>query len=281
MRTTTAGFTVRAVTASIGAEISGVDLSRPLDDDTWQGIADAFHRHLVLFFRGQPLSPDEQVAFARRFGRVEPHPFAKPHPSHPELTVLDQTTPETDGTNSWHSDSTFMEEPPLGSVLQAVQLPPVGGDTCWASMYAAYDALSEPIRSLLDHVTAVHDITEPLEWSIRGGHTTTADVEAMRRAWPPVEHPAVRTHPVTGRRALFVNRNFTTRLCGLTDRENTMLLSHLFQHVERPDFQVRFRWEPNSVAIWDNRCTQHYAVPDYTGHRRIMHRVMIQGDRPQ
>jgi taurine dioxygenase len=271
---------VRPLTATIGAEVTGVDLSRTLDDETRDALLDAFHRHLVLFFRGQALDPADQVAFARTFGRVEPHPFAKPHRDHPELTLLAQTTPETDGTNSWHTDSTFMPEPPLGSVLRAVQLPPIGGDTCWASMYAAYDALSAPMRSLLDQLTAVHDITEPLRWSIRGGHTNSTDIEELRAKWPPVEHPAVRVHPVTRRKSLFVNRNFTTRLCGLTDEENASLLAMLFHHVARPDFQVRFRWEPDSVALWDNRCTQHYALPDYTGHLRVMHRVMIQGDRP-
>jgi len=271
---------IRAITATIGAEVSGVDLRESLDQPVRRILVDALHQYLVLFFRGQPLEPFEQVAFAKNFGRVVPHPFAKPHPHQPELTVLAQTTPETDGTNSWHSDSTFMPEPPLGSVLRAVQLPPVGGDTCWASMYAAYEALSQPMRSLLEQLTAVHDISEPLRWSIGGGHTTTSDIEQLQAAWPPVEHPVVRIHPATKRKCLFVNRNFTTRLCGLSTEENAVVLPMLFHHVARPDFQVRFRWEPDSVALWDNRCTQHYALPDYTGHLRVMHRVMIQGDRP-
>ncbi len=271
---------IRALTAAIGAEVQGVDLREPLSLAAEHSLREALHRHLVLFFRAQDLSPREQVAFARRFGPVGPHPFAKPHPEQIELTVLDQTTPETDGTNSWHSDSTFMPEPPLGSVLHARLLPPLGGDTCWANMYAAYEALSEPLRELLLRISAEHDIGWSLRKSIQGGHSVTTELQELQAKWPPVQHPVVRTHPVTRRRCLYVNRNFTTRLCGIGEEENDALLPFLIRQVSRPDFQIRFRWEPGDVAFWDNRCTQHYAVPDYTGHRRVMHRVMIQGDRP-
>ena len=274
-----ASLEIQAMTSAIGAEVRGVDL-RSVDHDTAPAIEEALHRHLVLFFREQPLEPTEQVQFARSLGPVAPHPFAKPHPDQPELTVLAQTTPETDGTNSWHSDSTFMPCPPLGSVLQAMQLPPVGGDTCWASMYAALDALSGRLRDLLRGLTAEHDITEPLRKSIGGGHSVSADIEALQATWPPVVHPVVRRHPATGRECLFVNSNFTTRICELEADESATLLHFLFQHVSRPDFQVRFHWEPASIAVWDNRCTQHYAVPDYSGHMRVMHRVMIGGDEP-
>lgn len=270
---------IRPLTASIGAEITGVDL-RELDHESATAIEEALHRHLVLFFRNQPLEPAEHVRFARWFGPVAPHPFAKPHPDQPELTVLAQSTPETDGTNSWHTDSTFMPCPPLGSILQAVELPAVGGDTCWASMYAALDALSDSLRQYLRGLTAEHDITEPLRWSIGGGHSVSADLETLQERWPPFVHPVVRRHPATGRECLYVNRNFTTRIRELNGDESNTLLQFLFQHVARPDFQVRFRWEHASIAFWDNRCTQHYAVPDYSGQRRVMHRVMIEGDQP-
>jgi len=194
--------------------------------------------------------------------------------------VLDQITPQNDGGNSWHSDSSFMEQPALGSVLRAVQLPPLGGDTCWASMYAAFGALSPRMQSMLDGLTALHDIIVPLEKAIAGGHSVSANLEEIRRAWPAMEHPVVRRHPVTGRPALYVNNNFTTRILGITKSESDVLLPYLLQHVQRPDFQVRFRWAPGSVAFWDNRVTQHYAVPDYSGHRRIMHRVTLTGERP-
>ena len=269
------------LTATIGAEIRGVDLATAPDDaEAMARIERALHDHLVIFFREQQLTPDQQIRFAGWFGPFEHHAFAKPHPDHPEMTVLDQITPETDGANSWHSDSSFMEQPALGSVLAAVQLPPLGGDTCWASMYAAFDALSPRMQTMLDGLTALHDIVMPLEKAIAGGHSVGSDLAEIRRAWPPMEHPVVRHHPVTGRRALYVNSNFTTRILGIAKAESDVVLPFLLQHVQRPDFQVRFRWAPGSVAFWDNRVTQHFAVPDYTGHRRIMHRVTLTGERP-
>jgi taurine dioxygenase len=271
---------ITPLTAVLGAEVSGVDLAEDLPDDVMKELERALLDHLVLFFRDQHLTDETHVRFASWFGPFEHHPFAKFHPDHPGMTVLDQTTPEKDGGNSWHSDTSFMETPALGSVLRCVQLPPLGGDTLWASMYAAYDALSEPMRSMLDGLEAMHDPIRPLEKAVAGGHSI-GGVEEIRAKWPPVAHPVVRTHPVTGRKCLYVNSNFTTRICGLTEDENAVLLPMLLRHVQRPDFQVRFRWAPGSVAFWDNRCTQHYAVPDYSGHRRVMHRVAIAGDRPR
>jgi taurine dioxygenase len=273
---------VRPLTKTIGAEIHGVDLrDAPDDEKVMQAIEGALHEHLVVFFRDQhSLTPEAQIRFASWFGPFEAHAFAKHHPDHPEMTVLDQTTPERDGANSWHSDSSFMAQPAFGSVLRAVELPSLGGDTCWASMYAAYDALSPRLRALLDGCTALHDIIVPLEKAIAGGHSVGTDLAAIRAQWPPMEHPVVRTHARTGRRGLYVNNNFTTRILGITEEESDVLLPYLLQHVQRPDFQVRFRWQPGSVAFWDNRCTQHYAVPDYTGERRVMHRVTLTGERP-
>jgi taurine dioxygenase len=283
MTTTTSRLALRPLTATLGAEVSGVSLqTAPDDPEIMAAIEQAWSEHLVLFFRDQhDLTPEGQIRFASHFGPFEYHAFAKPHPDHPELVVLDQTTPEHDGANSWHSDSSFMEYPAMGSVLRAVQLPSLGGDTCWASMYAAYEALSPRMRDLLEGCTAMHDVIGPLEKAIAGGHSSGTDLEAIRRKWPPMEHPVVRTHPVTGRNALYVNNNFTTRIVGVTKDESDVLLPYLLHHVQRPDFQVRFRWEPGSVAFWDNRCTQHYAVADYSGQRRIMHRVTIRGDRPR
>ena len=271
---------VEPLTGAIGAEVTGVDLAAAAaDDEVMTALRRALLDHLVLFFRDQDLDPVSQLGFARWFGPLEIHAFATPLPDHPEVVVLDQTDPATDGANSWHSDSSFMAAPAMGSILRAVQLPPVGGDTCWASMYAAYDALSVELREMLDPMTAVHDLTGPLVKAVRGGHSI-GGIDEMQRRWPPREHPVVRTHPETGRKLLYVNSNFTTRLVGLTERENAVLLPFLLDHVRSPDFQVRFTWRPGSVAFWDNRSCQHYAVPDYRD-RRVMHRVTIAGDEPR
>jgi len=189
--------------------------------------------------------------------------------------VLDQVHPQGEGADEWHSDNTFLAEPPMGSILRAVQLPAVGGDTCFASMYAAYEGLSPAMRDFVDGLRAVHDITNPLKKAIRDGHSTL-DLAEMQHKCPPVEHNVVVTHPETGRRALFVNRNSTTHIVGLSDREQEVMLPFLFDHARSPEYQCRFHWEPGSIAFWDNRSVQHYAVADYH-ERRIMHRATIAG----
>ncbi len=268
-------LSVTPLTAAIGAEIAGVDLRRPLADETVAAVRQALLDHLVVFFRDQPLSDDEHLAFATRFGPLSVPPLATKYQDRPAVTVLDQVSPKGEGADEWHSDNTFMAHPPLGSVLRAVRLPPVGGDTCFASMYAAYEALSPPLRALVDELRAVHDVTKPMRKAIAAGHTNLGLAE-MQEKWPPVEHPVVVTHPETGRRALFVNRNSTTQLVGVSERENDVLLPFLLDHVRSPEFQCRFHWAPDSVAFWDNRCVQHYAVADYD-ERRVMHRVTIDG----
>jgi taurine dioxygenase len=281
MANTATKMRVRALTPTIGAEVSGVDLRDAAGNDALMTqIEQALAEHLVLFFRDQHITGQQQVDCMRWFGPFEYHAFAKPHPEHPEMIVLDQTTPQTDGANNWHTDSSFMEHPALGSMLCAVQLPAIGGDTCWASMYAAYAALSRRLRDMLDGMTARHDLTATLQKAIAGGHATGEDLTRFQKEWPPVEHPVIRTHPWTGRRALYVNANFTTRLCELEQAESDTLLEFLLRHLQRPDFQVRFAWDEGSVALWDNRCTQHYAVPDYTGQRRVMNRVTVEGEQP-
>jgi len=272
------GLEIHPLTPTIGAEIRGVNLRESLDRETRGAIERALLDHLVIFFRGQPLEPAEQIAFARQFGEISIPPFAPKYGTNPELVVLDQVSPKGEGADAWHSDNTFMSEPPMGSILRAALLPRLGGDTCFASMYAAYDALSAPVRRLIDGLRAVHDVTKPLAKGIAAGHVT-ADLVEIQKRWPPMEHPVVRTHPVTRRKALFVNANSTTRLLGLSERENDALLPFLIDHVLSPEFQCRFRWEVHSVAFWDNRCTQHFAVPDYH-QRRVMHRVTLAGDKP-
>ncbi len=265
-------------TAAIGAEISGVDLRKPLSSEAVDAIEQALLDHLVLIFRDQNITPEEQLAFARQFGKISIPPFGPVHGDNPEFMVLDQKSPKGEGADVWHSDNTFIEEPPLGSILKAVLLPSVGGDTCFASMYAAYEAFSPTMRDFLDGLTAVHDITLPLTRAIRDGHST-AKAEEMQAKWPPVVHPVVRTHPVTKRKGIYVNGNSTTRIVELSEAENAVVLPFLFEHTRSPEFQCRFRWDTNSVIFWDNRSVQHYAVPDYN-ERRVMARVTLEGDRP-
>lgn len=272
-------FSVKPVTPSIGAVISGVDLREPLSADEISSIEQALLDHLVIFFRKQPITAEQQIAFARQFGEISIAPISPSHGGPPELFVLDQINPEGEGADNWHSDNTFMSEPPMGSILKAIELPSVGGDTCFASAYAAYEALSPAVQELVGGLSAVHDITKPVRRAIAAG-IHTVDLDKLAAAWPPVEHPVVRTHPVTGRKALYVNGNSTTHLVGLKERENDLLLPFLCDHIRSPAFQCRFRWDVDSIAFWDNRSAQHFAVPDYN-ERRLMNRVTLLGDKPQ
>ena len=271
------GLLVQPVTATIGANVDGVDLREPISEVDRKTVLEALFEHHVLFFRNQDITPEQQVAFAKQFGPISFPPFAPKYGDNPEYIVLDQTHPRGEGADQWHSDNTFMAEPPMGSILRAVKIPEVGGDTCFASAVAAYEALSRPIRHLVDGLTAIHDITKPLLKGIEAGHADV-DLAEIQAQWPPVEHPVVRTHPVTGKKALFVNRNSTTRIVGLSESENDVLLPLLMDHIRSPEFQCRFTWDTNSVAFWDNRTTQHFAVPDYRT-RRIMNRVTIAGEK--
>ncbi|HPG25086.1 MAG TPA: TauD/TfdA family dioxygenase, partial [Myxococcota bacterium] len=248
----------------------------PLSPEDFDALHRALLEHLVLFFRDQPLDPEEQLALARRFGAIDVHPFGRHLERHPQVGLLDQTSPKRDGANRWHADSTFMPRPPKACVLRAVELPATGGDTSWASMYAAYELLAPPIQRLLDELTASHDVTGPLVRAIQGGHSV-GGLEDVQAAWPPIPHPVVCRHPDTGRKLLYVNSNFATHIEGVSEAESEMLLHFLFDWIRSPEIQVRFHWEPDSVAIWDNRCTQHFAAADYV-ERRIMHRVVVAGD---
>ena len=266
---------IRPLTATIGAEIHGVSLSDDLDDATIAEIRRALLDHLVVFFRDQCIDDSRHLAFALRFGPLAVSPLVTRYQDSDAVVVLDQVHPKGEGADEWHSDNTFLETPPMGSLLRAVQLPSVGGDTCFASMYAAYDALSAPMRTLVDELYAVHDITKPLRKAIRDGHSTL-DLAEMQQKCPPVRHRVVVTHPETGRKALFVNRNSTVCLEGVTERENDLLLPFLLDHVRSPEFQCRFHWELGSLAFWDNRAVQHYALADYD-ERRVMRRVTVAG----
>jgi taurine dioxygenase len=271
-------FEIRPLTACIGAEILGIDLSEDLPQSSIDALHAALLEHLVLFFRKQPISDEQQIAFTSRFGELMLHPFGPRHPDHPEIIVLDQVAPKGEGADAWHSDTSFIPEPPLGSVLRAVQLPPLGGDTCFASMIAAYEALSPGIRELIDELRAVHDITGNVVRASRYGDSSLSLEEALEQ-WPPVSHPVVRTHPVSGRKGLYVYGVAVSRIEGLSERENAWLLPLLFNQISSPEFQCRFHWEPDSIAFWDNRVVQHCGIPDYD-ERRIMHRATLRGDVP-
>jgi taurine dioxygenase len=267
---------VKKLTPIIGAEVAGIDLSKPLNDEELATIRKLLLDHHALFFRNQPLDPQQQIALARRFGEIDIHAFGRHLPDLPEVGLIEQSTPERDGANRWHTDSTFMEKPPFGAVLQAVRLPSEGSDTCWASMIAAYEKLSPALQKTLDGLTATHDVSGPLIRAIEGGHNIRS-LDEVRATWPLVTHPVVCRHPETGRKFLYVNSNFTTRINELTDAESEALLHFLFDWVRTPELQLRFHWTEGTVALWDNRCTQHYAVADYH-ELRTMHRVTIAGE---
>jgi len=273
---------LRPLSSALGAEVGGVDLSRPLDDEVFSEVRRAFRDHLVVFFRDQALSPDQQVAFARRFGPIGTYPFAAPLEGHPEvIAVIKEPEQETNFGGFWHSDTAYLERPSLGSVLYAKEVPPLGGDTLFANMHLAYECLSEGMRRLLDGLSAVNSSAKD-ERRVRGTHLASGSMTRRRPATNELTavHPVVRTHPETGRRALYVNRAHTVRFTGMTEAESALILEFLYAHAVREEFTCRFRWEAGSLAFWDNRCTQHYPLNDYPGRRRVMHRVTVEGERP-
>ncbi|WP_095159459.1 taurine dioxygenase [Pseudomonas sp. Irchel 3E13] len=272
---------ITPLSPALGAQISGVDLSRDISAEARDAIEQALLTHQVLFFREQPITPPQQANFAAQFGDLHIHPIYPNVPETPQVLVLDTAVTDVRDNAIWHTDVTFLPTPALGAVLAAKQLPAYGGDTLWASGIAAFEALSEPLKILLDGLTATHDFTKSFPLARFG--STPQDLErweATRRANPPISHPVIRTHPVSGRKSLFVSDGFTTRINELSEAESEALLKFLFAHATRPEFTIRWRWQENDVAFWDNRVTQHYAVDDYRPARRVMHRATILGDVP-
>jgi taurine dioxygenase len=268
-------LTVDKLTPVIGAEIRGVDLSAALSDRQLGEIRRALAENLVIFFRDQALTPERHLAFGRLFGDLHVHPAAPHEGDTPELMIIhaDKDSPRANG-EGWHSDVSCDPEPPMGTILHITQCPPKGGDTLFASMYAAYETLSGRMQAYLSGLTALHDG----EHVYRGLFASFGEPD--RPAYPRAEHPVIRTHPVTGKKALYVNRGFTTRILGIPIDESDAILRYLYEHMENPLFQCRFRWQPNSVAFWDNRCTQHRALWDYWPHTRAGRRVTVKGDKP-
>jgi taurine dioxygenase len=272
---------VQRIAGAIGAEIHGVDLTQDLDDETVAAIRRVWLEHLVIFFRDQELSPARFLAFARRFGEPVEYPFVKGIDGFAEIIPVVKREHETVNFGGiWHSDTTYLEVPPMGTMLIAREVPPFGGDTLFANQYVAWETLSLGMKRLLDGLIAVNssakaDVTKTREDRMRDGKRDDARTEYV------TEHPVVRTHPETGRKALYVNVAHALRFKEMSEEESAPILQYLFHHQVRPEFTCRFSWRPGSIAFWDNRCAQHNPVNDYHGHRRAMHRITLAGDRPR
>jgi taurine dioxygenase len=272
-------FSLAPLTPTIGAEVGDIDLTKPLDAETAEGLRAALRDWKVLFFRGQDITTEQHLAFARRFGDLEVHPFAPSKEGYPEVLRINHNRDDRGQENVWHSDVTWREAPSLGSILRCLECPPVGGDTLFADMYAAYDGLKDEVKAKIEGRAAIHDFAH-FRRGLRKQGKSEAEIEAFDKAYPTVEHLIVRTHPETGRKALYVNAAFTQSIVGMETAESDALLAHLYAQAAIPEYQCRFHWEVDSIAFWDNRASQHYAVSDYWPAVRRMERVTIIGDRP-
>src|SRR5580704_3437896 len=275
---------VHPISGALGAEISGVDLSRDLDDSVIGEIRPALVDNLVIFFRDQKLTPDQHLAFGRRFGELQIHDFVESTQENEEILEVRKEADELRNFGGgWHSDVSYLERPSLGSVLYAREVPAYGGDTMFSNQYLAYETLSDGMKSMLGGMTAMHSARRP--YGLDAVHRAEGNARTMKylyseNAHAEVEHPVIRTHVETGRKSLYVNGTFTTRFQDMTEAESAPLLNYLYDHAVRPEFTCRFRWQLGSLAFWDNRAVQHNAINDYHGRRRLMHRVTIEGERP-
>ena len=274
---TSAGLTVTRVGVNIGAEISGVNLARRVPDDQFASIGQALVDHQLIIFRDQAISSDDLMDFGRRFNELTVHPFA---PAEKEAPVLikfrnDEKTPPF-STDVWHSDETFRAEPPMATILVAKEVPAIGGDTMFASMAAAYDGLADRMQQHISGLEAIHDF-KPFKALFDDSPEDRRKLQKFELKYPPQLHPVVRIHPVSGRKVLFVNPQFTIAIKGMDERESRSLLDTLFHQALVPEYQFRHRWAPHTLVMWDNRSTQHYAVHDYYPQRRYMERVTIKG----
>ena len=275
-------ISVEPLSGALGAEIAGVDIGGSLDDATFAEIRKAWHEHLVIFFRDQPLDDASLMSFGRRFAPLFRHPNLITEDEFPDIVRIHRMPGDRKIVGEdWHADTTCMTEPPSGAVLLAVDVPPFGGDTLFANQYLAYESLSDGMKERLRNLTAVHSdirVAGPQAGRNKDRSTKVREDEAWREN--VAHHPVVRTHPETGRKGLFINRSYTQHFLGMTPEESRPLLDFLWEHATRPEFTCRFRWENGSVAVWDNRCTLHIAVNDVWEFPRLMHRVQMTGDRP-
>lgn len=273
--------TFKRLTPALGAEVTDLDLRKPLSAAQQAELSQALLEHQVLFFRNQAIEPEQQRALAQGFGDLHIHPIYPKTPQAPEVLILDNFVTDVADNAIWHTDVTFIQTPPAVCVLSAKLIPEVGGDTLWSSAFAVWEGLSPRLQALLEGLTATHDFVHSFAQERYGNTPET------RESWlkardnnPPVSHPVVRTHPISGRKALFVNETFTTKINELPRLESQALLKLLFEQVGRPEFTVRWHWQANDLVIWDNRATQHYATNDYGQAHRIMHRATVLGARP-
>ena len=270
---------IRRIAGALGAEILGVSLARISEREIGE-VRRAWLENLVVFFRDQQLTPEQYMLFAKRIGQPIPYPFVRGIEGFPEIIEVKKLEHETVNFGGvWHSDTTYLEQPPMASMLLAREVPPTGGDTLFANMYAAYEALSPGMKKLLDGMVAVNSSAKANVTRTREDRIKSDGGEAPKEF--VAEHPVVRTHPETGRKALYVNFGHTVRFRDMSEEESAPLLGYLFGHQIRPEFTCRFSWQPGSIALWDNRCAQHNPVNDYHGYRRVMHRITLQGDRPR
>jgi taurine dioxygenase len=265
---------IRPLTAAIGAEIHGVQLYDVSDEEIAE-IRKAWLDWKVLFFRGQDISREEHIAFGRRFGDLEKHPFAPDMDEYPEIVVIESNEDQQYAASMWHSDVTWRQEPSMGSILRGCVIPPAGGDTCFANACLAYDRLRPEWKQRIEGLVAVHDFTR-----VFGRGLSPEALEEKRRQYPVAHHPVVRTHPETGAKGIYTNRSFTTHIEGVSEQESEEILTHLERAIMDPSVQCRFRWEVDSFAMWDNRATQHFATNDFFPGQRRVERVTIVGDKP-
>lgn len=270
---------VRPLAGALGAEVVGVDMAADLEDEVVREVRQAFLDHLVIFLRDQKVTPQEQVAFARRFGDPMEYPNLPGLSEEPLITPVVKLEHERNNFGGmWHSDTTYLPEPPMGTMLLALEVPPQGGDTMFANQYLAYEALSEGLRAALDGLTGINSSAKAEVSKTAEDRLKEAGVE--RKALS-AGHPLVRTHPETGRKALYTSDAHTVAIEGWTEKESLALLRFLWEHQVKPEFTCRFRWQPGSLAFWDNRATMHNPINDYHGYRRVLHRVTLAGDKPR
>ena len=272
-------ITARPIAGALGAEIEGINLTQSLCQDDYKQIRKLLIEHEVIFFRNQDISPAQQKDLAHSFGPLQIHPAYETVEGFPEITILESTAQKPTKIEAWHSDMTFRQHPPLASVLRSKITPERGGDTLWASMTTAYERLSEKMKHFLDGLYAVHDFRHGFKESLEESGGAERLAQAVNDN-PPVEHPVIQIHPESGKKVIFVNSLFTTHIVGITQAESRAILDFLFEHIKMPEFTCRFSWEPNCIALWDNRSTQHKPINDYFPAHRKLHRITIYGDLP-
>ena len=272
-------FELKLLSGALGAELHGVNLAKDLSNDVLKEIRRLLIEHEVIFFRDQDISHEQHKQIAHFFGPLQTHPAYGTVPDFPEITILESTAEKPTKIEKWHTDMTFREHPPMGSILRSKICPPSGGDTLWSSMTSAYEALSQSMKDFLDNLNAEHDFSHGFKESLAepGGRERLKDAIKDN---PPVTHPVIQTHPESGKKVIFVNTLFTTKIIELSEDESNSILNFLYDYIKTPEFTCRFSWEPNSIAFWDNRSTQHKPVNDYFPSHRMLERITIDGNKP-